>query len=71
MALDKPELDLWFSYNPRQNDPIGNGWKLHDIRLPELDKDLNWFESITEATRRFNVPNGVTVSVDYKISLLF
>ena len=54
MALGKPELDFWFSWLPPQDGQAHTGWKLHDIRLPELDTDLNWFQSISEATMRFN-----------------
>lgn len=54
MALEKAELDFWFSWHAPQDGQACTGWKLHDIRLPELDNDLHWFESISEATMRFN-----------------
>jgi hypothetical protein len=61
VELSMPQLELWFSWVPEhgQNQP---GWKLHDIRLPEHDTDLNWFDSIAEATMRWEDTINLNVS---------
>jgi len=63
VAVETTGLDFWFSWLPHQDGHRETGWKLHDIRLSELDTDLIWFESISEATMRFNGPNGNTVRI--------
>jgi len=61
VALGQPKLELWFSWIPHQDGRIQTGWKLHDIRLSEVDTDMNWYESIEEATLRYSQPNGTMV----------
>jgi hypothetical protein len=63
VAVETAGLDFWFSWLPHQDGQSERGWKLHDIRLSELDTELNWFESISEATVRFNGSNGNTVGI--------
>ena len=67
VALEKSELNLWFSWVPRQDGHAEGGWKLHDIRLPEHDNDLRWFETIAEATMRFNRSIEKVKYSDYRI----
>jgi hypothetical protein len=59
VALRKPDLEFWFCWIPQQQGQTQAGWKLHDIRLPEVDTDLNWFTSITEATMQFKGADGL------------
>ena len=61
MALEEPKLELWFSWIPNQDRHSQTGWRLHDIRLPEVDLDLNWYESIEEAALRYDQTNGTSV----------
>jgi hypothetical protein len=63
VALKGLDLDLWFSWLPYRDGHSQPGWKLHDIRLPELDSDLTWYDSISEATTRVNGLNGNPVKV--------
>jgi hypothetical protein len=63
VAVQTAKLEFWFSWLPPQQDgqQTQAGWKLHDIRLAELDTDLNWYESISEATMRFSGSNRNSV----------
>jgi hypothetical protein len=61
VALEEPKLELWFSWIPHQDGQFQTGWKLHDIRLSEVDTDMNWYESIEEDTLRYSQPNGTMV----------
>jgi len=58
IELHESELELWFSWVPEDGQTEA-GWKLHDIRLPEHDIDLNWFESISEATMQWERENNL------------
>ena len=53
VTLDVQGIDFWFSYIQHPNNPNQEGWRLHDIRLSENDTDLNWYNSLSEATMRF------------------
>jgi hypothetical protein len=68
VALEEASLELWFSWISHQNGQNQAGWKLHDIRLPEFDTGLIWFETIAEATIQFIRASENTV---YLISFLF
>jgi hypothetical protein len=68
VELHQPQLELWFSWIPEdgQHEP---GWRLHDIRLPEHETDLNWFASVTEATAQWHGTNNVIVLPLHPISI--
>ena len=66
MALIQSELEFWFSWLPSQDGQSQAGWKLHDIRLPELDSDLNWSASVDAATRHFHGVNENSVKLVFK-----
>jgi hypothetical protein len=51
-------IGLWFCWIP-QDEKTEEGWKLHDVRLPEYDTDLNWFVSIEEATNRWHCDSNL------------
>lgn len=73
IALEIPNLELWFSWIGQEDGETGTGWKLHDIRLAEVDRELEWFESISEANAHFHDRNSISVrrtNVILAISLL-
>lgn len=65
IALETPNLELWFSWIGQEDGETDTGWKLHDIRLAEVDRELEWFESISEANAHFHDRNSISVRMSY------
>jgi len=62
VASREANLEFWYTWISIPDEGIDAGWKLHDIRLPEIDADLNWFSTIAEATSQFHDANDVISS---------
>jgi len=71
VASQELDLEFWYCWISQADQETEAGWKLHDIRLPEHDTNLNWFSSIEEASIRFRGHQQLKVRPDFHSVFLF